>query len=673
MLVRVLMVSILLIQLMLEETSGQISEWSRELIAQQAAEQESSVSANWEEFELELRSKSAININTVDEEVLTSWGVLTPWQVQQFLTYRMLFGNFIHVNELQAVPGWDPSLIKRLLPFVVVKERNEFSETQKKVKMQFSMRSSGLPFFSSAEALSPGNSLGDRHRLMLQLRMEYAGWNWGVTAKKDPGEPLWRKGIQQGFDFYGIHAYWQGRGLIKMVALGDYTLNMGQGLIHWQTMALRKTGEFSMIKRQAPFIKPHRSSGEFNFHRGAAIQLKKNRWEFSAFFSRRRLSANLLYDSSGIPLSVRSINTSGYHRTFAEINAKNKLTEWLMGVRLAQQQRSINWGINAISYHYSVPLERGIAPYQLYNINGRNWQNASFDFSFTKRNAHFFGELAIDKQLNNAFTAGILLSADPRMDFSVIIRALSKGYQSLYSTAFTESTKPSNELGVYLGICLRPSDRVQINIYNDFYQFPWLRYRLSMPYGGREHFIQATYQPNKSAMLTIQLRQEQKPEDPAASSSENPLPLVNAPIKSSARVHVEKKINRQLAIRFRTEMLWLKNLSPFSGHWTRPAVENGFMSYFETGYHLPHLGARFTLRAQYYDTESYKSRIYSFLPDPGSPFSVTASYGRGILVGAFISKRLINNFLSNISFLLKDEQASGKWRPALSLRLSWNP
>jgi hypothetical protein len=652
---------------------AQINPIATEEMAELLAAQSQFSDQDWQDLQESLLDKSGIDINSIDEEEMRSWGLFTPWQLQQFFAYRKLLGNFIHVNEMQAIPGWHPVLIKMLLPHLKISQPVFSFRARKKFTLQPSLRTTGLPFFGSAPDSTSGSKwLGDRTRLFLQFRAEVAGIKMGITAKKDPGEPLWKKGIQRGFGYYGFHGFWQGKGLLKTVAIGDYTVNMGQGLIHWQTMSLRKSGELLWIKRQSPVIKPYRGGGEFNFHRGLATQLRLNKWELTGFISARKLTANISYDSSHVAQYFSSINTSGYHRSYKELASKNNLREQIGGIRIARQYQNFNWGINGVYYQYSLPWVRGSSPYQLFSIKGSHWKNASVDFSITLKNAHFFSELAIDKRGKNALLAGVILSVDAKLDLALVWRALSKEYQSLYANAFTENTIPSNETGLFLIVSLRPNPQLQVTVYNDFYQFPWLRYQVSMPSKGREHYFQATYQPSKNSVFILRLRQEQKQEDPSASSLTSPFPPLRAPIKTAARFHVEKKISREFQLRYRLEMLYLKNSFNTIEDGHRVESERGYLSYWETSHQFNRLGTKCSFRVQYFDTDSYKSRIYSYLSDPGSSFSMSASYGKGFLIGVFVSKKLKNNWLCNVSLLLKKSKETANSQLFPGIRLGWN-
>src|SRR5690349_1237319 len=67
-------------------------------------------------------TKHPMPVNTADEEDLKKLRILTEWQIRNLISYRNLFGKLLHIYELQAVPGWDAALIRKLLPFLTIAE-----------------------------------------------------------------------------------------------------------------------------------------------------------------------------------------------------------------------------------------------------------------------------------------------------------------------------------------------------------------------------------------------------------------------------------------------------------------------------------------------------------------------------------------------------------------------
>ncbi|MEI2750599.1 MAG: helix-hairpin-helix domain-containing protein [Ferruginibacter sp.] len=64
--------------------------------------------------------KNPLNLNTAGATALKDLIVLSPIQIQNLISYRELFGKFISIYELQAVPGWDARIIQKILPYVSV-------------------------------------------------------------------------------------------------------------------------------------------------------------------------------------------------------------------------------------------------------------------------------------------------------------------------------------------------------------------------------------------------------------------------------------------------------------------------------------------------------------------------------------------------------------------------
>ena len=57
-----------------------------------------------------------LNLNTAGEDDLKGLKILSPLHIQNLISYRLLLGKFIDVYELQAVPGWDVSLLQKIKP-----------------------------------------------------------------------------------------------------------------------------------------------------------------------------------------------------------------------------------------------------------------------------------------------------------------------------------------------------------------------------------------------------------------------------------------------------------------------------------------------------------------------------------------------------------------------------
>ena len=591
--------------------------------------------------QLEGFRKNRLNLNTADENELKELRILSGLQIANLIAYRKLLGNFISIYELQAVPGWDVSTIKKLLPFITVGDaisvKEEFAQRLKGGDHVLLLRlSQVLEKSDGFDQSTPGTKyLGSPQKLFFRYRYQYKNLlQYGLVGDKDAGEQFLKGAQNKGFDFYSFHLFARKIGAIQSLALGDFTVNMGQGLIQWQSLAFRKSADVLGIKRQSPVLRPYNSAGEFNFHRGAGITLQKGKWEATVFASIRNLSANFVADTVSHEEFISSILNSGYHRTASENDDRNKLRQFAFGGNL--KFKSDNWhvGFNAIQFNFSSPVQKRQEPYNIYAINGNNWSNMSVDYSYTYRNLHFFGEAAADKNLNKAFLNGLLISVDPRVDVSIVHRNINEKYQAINGNAFTENTYPTNENGLFAGISIRPATEWRLDAYMDLFKFPWLKYLVDAPSEGKDFLAQLTYVPNKQLEIYTRFRIETKQTNqPDNITSTNY--LVHIP-RQNWRTQISYRINADFSVKSRVEVLWYDKKGSNK--------ENGFLTYFDIGYKPVQKRYAANMRLQYFETDDYNSRVYAYENDVLYYFSIPVFYNKGyryyLNLNADISKKL---------------------------------
>jgi len=567
-----------------------------------------------------------LNLNQADATDLKDFFFLTSLQIDNLISYRNLLGKFVNIYELQSIPAWDVATIKKILPYVIVDNTLTFKED---IGTRLKGGDHSLLFRVSevlerSEGFDPSTTgtkySGGRERIFLRYRYQYKNLlQYGFAADKDAGEQFLKGAQKYGFDFYSFHAFARNIGKIKAIALGDFTVNMGQGLIQWQSLAFKKSADVMGIKRQSPILRPYNSSGEFYFHRGAGITVQQKNIEVTAFASVRKISANFVADTLNHEDFISSFLNSGYHRTQSEIDDRNNLQQLAFGGNINFHQNNWHVGLNAIYYNFSLPLEKSDEPYNKYAISGKSWSNFSIDYSYTFRNLHFFGEAAADKNLNKAFLNGLLVSVDPKVDISILQRTISQGYQAVYGNAFTENTYPENETGLYAGISIRPLAGWRLDMYADFYQFPWLKYLVDAPSSGKDFLAQLTYTPNKEIEIYTRFRSETK----QSNQPDNTTPtnyLVAIP-KQNWRTQIIYKLNRTVTLRNRIELLWYNKNSN--------NAENGFLNFFDLlcKPFLKPFSAN--MRLQYFETGGYDSRIYAYENDVLYGYSIPAFYDKG--------------------------------------------
>jgi hypothetical protein len=561
-----------------------------------------------------------LNLNTASAEELQTFKLLTPLQIQNLLQYRKLFQNLISIYELQAVPLWDLATIRKLLPYVTINNRvqnigKRFTGGEHTLLLRNTRLLEKQKGFNTA---LPTHFTGDPNHLLFRYKYQFRNeLQYGFVGDKDAGESFFKKDQRTGFDFYSFHLFARKLGIVKALALGDFTVNMGQGLMQWQALAFKKSAEPLAVVRQSPTLMPYHSAGEAIFNRGAGLTLQKGMLETTLFLSHRNISANLESDSNNTYFT--SVSTSGLHRTPSERADKNAVAQTAFGGSVKLHLNRFNIGVNAVQYHFSKPLQKRAEPYNLYAINGKTWHNLSTDYNVVYRNVYLFGEAAMDKRGSLAFVNGLIASVDPKIDVSLVHRHISQAYQALYGNAFTENIAPTNEYGFYMGLTVRPAVAWRLNGYADFFKFPWLKYRVDAPSTGQDYLLQLTFQPRKTLEAYVRFRQEQKALNDVAPDSV--LHFATLKIRQNLRVHLTCQALPFVAIKARSEVVLYNRKSN--------DAETGFLIYVEGAYGgLKKLKG--AMRLQYFNTGGYNSRIYAYESDVLYSYSVPAFFNRGV-------------------------------------------
>jgi hypothetical protein len=564
--------------------------------------------------ELERFRRRPINLNTATGDDLQRLQLLNPLQVHALLQYRVLLGSLIHLYELQAVPHWDIATIQKILPYVSVNDETPVAKQISKCLragdgMLMIRLSHALPDSEEYTDTSAAGFRGSPQKILVRYRYNYRNMlQWGVLAEKDAGEPLFKRTYGKGFDFYSCHLFMRNIGIIHSLAIGDFALNMGQGLIQWQSLGFRKSTEITAIKKQSPVLRPYTSAGEYNFHRGVGITLAKKRMFLTVFGSLRRLDANIVEDSAGNN-TISSFITAGLHRSQKEMEERNNVSQQAAGFNLRYKRPAWHLAASCITYQFSKPVQKRDEPYNLYAFRGQRLTNYSIDYDYTVKNMHLFGELAlvpgINSGKNKALLQGMLVSLDRKIDASLVFRHLQSGFQSLYATAFTENSLPGNESGLFMGLSIKPTKAVRLDLYADVFSFRWLKFRVDQPSAGREYLIQLAYEPNKQVEVVSRFRFEAKESN-----------------KVNWRLHVSWQPTAFIRLRQRMELVWFDT--------GMPAAEQGYLVYSDVTWQPAKKSFNLGGRLQLFETDGFNSRIYTFENDVPSSYSISAIHQKGL-------------------------------------------
>jgi len=560
-----------------------------------------------------------IRINRADRNELASVVFLNEFQIEQLLLYRKLLGELISVYELQAIPGWDNETIRRVLPYITI-EDGKLNTSVEVVLTEGNgyLVAQTASVFPRAKGYSSVNGKepaywGNPWRYQLRMRYQYKQLvQYGFTLEKDPGEPLWYPG--KGVDFQSFHCQFRHIRKLETLVLGDFVVNMGQGLLQWQGMAFGKGSNVMGIKRHGPPIRAYSGAGEYNFHRGMGLTVSSGSVGYSAYVSTRSLTATV--EEAEPDRLITSISQSGLHRTETERSKRNAIRQYSAGVGITFTYNRFRFGVNGVGTNLSGAIEEK-DDYRIFGISGTKWAGASTDFSFTGRKGFWFGEAAVDKRGAPAALLGCLMVPHSSLEWAVLLRAIDPKYQSWNGNAFTAASAPSNETGIYSGWRWYVARRVQVDGYADFYRWPWLRYRVSAPSYGADYLLKISGRSRKTTW-SVQHRYGNRPTDLTDSFRFATPGLTRT---SRWRFAGEHQLANGVQIRMRWELVRI--LDELSEQ------RNGNLWYAEFRIPLPRPRVRLDLRLQYFETDGYTARIYAAEREVLFHQSAPAYFGRG--------------------------------------------
>ena len=558
-------------------------------------------SLNWENEleELSNRLQEPVNLNSATREQLEQFPFLSDIQIEHLLAYIYIHGQMETIYELQLVEELDRQTIQYLLPFVCIKAINNEPAFRWKTMLKDAGRYGknevltrlDIPFYKRKgyEHTYLGPSVYNSVKYTFRYRDQlYAG---GV-AEKDAGEPFAALHNRYGYDYYSFYLLLQNCGRLKSLAVGNYRLSFGQGLVMSTDYLMGKTIYASSFNNRSTGIKRHSSTDEYNYFRGVAttVALTK-RLSVSAFYSHRNMDG-VVTDGE-----ITSVYKTGLHRSRKEADKKNLLTSQLTGGNVSYQQNHIRLGITGVYYVFNRPYEPELTGYSKYNIHGNHFYNLGIDYAYRWRRFSFQGETAIGKQ---GWASLNRLQYSPVQDiqFMLIHRFYSYDYWAMYAHSFGEGSTVQNEQGYYVGLETTPFSHWSFFVSFDLFSFPWKKYRINKPSRGTDGLIQATFTPRTNLSMYLKYRYKQKERDLTGSKGTLTLPIFHHQL----RYRLNYSLNDVFSSR--------TTLDYNHFHSQDRAATKGYQVTQMISSQLPWTRLFADVQGSYFCTDDYDSRVY---------------------------------------------------------------
>lgn len=573
-----------------------------------------------------------LDLNRASRDELEATYLLNERQLNSLMAYRETLGDLLSVYELQAVPDFDLLTIRRLLPFVSVSGGKKLpTPTDHYLILRYEQVLEPQKGFTEANpdknGKLPTRYLGSPGQWYVRYRYSRPrAFSVGLTLEKDPGELMdWQPSANRyGFDYVSFHAQLQNRGKWRNLVLGDYQLQIGQGLVVSAGFVLGKSAEaIQTVRRPTLGARPYTSLTEYGYFRGgAATYAIRPKLDLTLWAAHNRRDANTVANDSVAELIATSLQTSGLHRTPAERADQGRLLETNLGLHLLYHNRQ-QWqaGVTLLGTWFDTYFQKRAQLYNQYEFTGKQNLVVGVHGSYIWRNWNFFTEMARSSgSATNSggfgVVGGALASLSKQLDLSVVLRHYDPNFHSFYSNGFSEGTRTINETGGYIGLKYSVYRRFSVGGFVDVFRFPWLKYLVNTPSGGFDYLLQARYTPNRKTAFYAVYHEEHKQKNLTV----NKVTSVVGTTHRSYALNAEYSLMRGLSLRSRLQWADFRyaGQTPSRGI---TLVQDATLEYRRLS-----LSGRVAL----FGTDDYDSRLYIYERDVLYAFSFPAYFNRGV-------------------------------------------
>ena len=509
-----------------------------------------------------------LDINKSTTEELRSLNILSEIQIKSLFNHLDSHGKLLSLYELQSIEYFDQLTVAKLIPFIKIGNINNISSQSlwQRIKnnnnnyllIRYERTLETQQGFKITNDSTPARYSGDRGKYYTRFRTSHVNdFSLGFTAEKDAGEKfIWDRSTHRyGSDFQSFHLQIQQKGIVKNLILGDYQLQIGQGLLSSAGFSIGKGSEtINTIRRNHLGLRPYTSVVESGFFRGIASTIQLKTLEFTTFYSQLNRDAILRSDTIENEEFVTSLQASGLHRTISEINAKQAITERVLGGNVAHLNKNKRLQLSAtvIYTKYNTPLIVTPRYYNQFDFSDNQNLVLGISGSYQWRNINVFGEVGRSQSGGIGVVGGFLSSLTPKLDLALSFRHYSPDFHSLYGKAFGENITNKNENGTYWGLKYKHNKKLTFSAYYDTFRFPWLKSGVKSPSEGYEFLLRTQYKPSRKINFYIQYREELKLK--SIDNEPNKIDILEQGIKRNFIVNADYKTSKVLTLKTRFQM-----------------------------------------------------------------------------------------------------------------------
>lgn len=564
-----------------------------------------------------------LNLNDLPADLAYSYLGMTDYQYYQLQSYISNYGYLVSLYELVAIDGFTYDDLQRWASRIEVRQVKQKTEFFKNLFR----RSKSSLLWRYARVLEPKvgyDTTRENHYLGLPFRMAFKyqfssqdKLQIAFSGEKDAGEQFFRGAQKYGFDFYSGYIYLKNMGLLKKLVVGDYRLNLGQGLVAGSALMSGKGGGIGGVRRFATAIRPVSPLNEGAYYRGVAVEVGNYNYTGTVFVGHRSYDGEVYEEEEEEGAYEGSLAYSGNRRTESEIKKSGQLTGMLFGFDFVYRNRVLKLGVRTTHMQFDHEVLPSDKPYKMYGFSGRGMSNLGVDYQLVVRKVVLFGEAAVSGSGGFAVLQGALFDLAPGASFAVLGRYYDKSYVALAGSSFG---KGQGEVGLYLTSKIILTPKIDLNLIYDYAYYPWLRYHIDAPGDAMLASAGIAVAVSRQSRLDIRLHYKKKDKN-----EETDLYVNGVVPFHSTRLRAIWNYNPYDFIRLKTEVSYALNFSPQISY-----LKDGVLVYQDVGFDVKKIGLGIDLRLALFDVDTYEERLYAYENDLYYSFTINSHYDQGM-------------------------------------------
>jgi sRNA-binding carbon storage regulator CsrA len=596
-----------------------------EEIAEESEENPESIEKLYND--LSYLSENPLNLNRITAEQLKQIPFLSDIQILNILDYLKKQGEFVSIYELKNIRFLDVETIELILPFIYVGEIDKTRPFTIKNLLKFGTNEFLLRYDRCLNEKKGYKELPDSilqqypnrkyvgEPFYTSLRYSYSFDNRlqvGVVAEKDAGEAFWNS-YNKGYDFYSVHALLKDLGTIRTLAIGDYKISFGQGLVISNDFTPSRSSILSQAERRNNGFRRHYSTNENDFFRGVASTLSVGKFDVSAFYSNRKA------DATADEYTISSFKTDGLHRTEGDLEKKRNIRIETIGGNIRYVSPRFLIGVTALTYSFGgLSVEPELKPYNIFYFRGKRNTNIGMDYTWRHRQLVFFGETALSENSALATLNAFQWSASSGLKAIILHRHYDRKYQAFCGNAFSQNSTVQNEDGLYISMQWAPFAYWRFSGYADFFRFPWIKYGIDAPSSGQEYMIQTDFNRIRNTTISARYRFRQREKNV---TGENEVMILPAD---------QHRVRLQITHKPSGIMIFRTSIEGNIYDDNKSSSNRGWVISQSIGWKKTNSPVQADMYAAYFHTDDYNSRVYSNEKNMLYSFYIPSFYGEGI-------------------------------------------